>query len=128
MDCTPQLHTVAIHAQAGFETAVPGIGILCTQDSILAGVGTYHNSIGKQSNYALGGGYFATLGRIRFGAAAGVVDGYALNGGCTPMGVAIVSFPVAGVDVHLTLIPHVPKITPALVQFSFTLGKKFSLD
>jgi hypothetical protein len=121
IDCQPQLHIAAIHAEAGYRTAVPGLALLCINDELILSVGAYQNSIGKHSNYIVGGMYLGAVGSIRYGVIAGAVDGYQINNGnAIPMAAGIVSFPFMGHSMHLTLIPPVPNYTPALVQVSLS--------
>jgi len=78
MDCMPQIHTVAIHAEAGYNTSVPGLGVLCVTDSKenFVGAGSYRNSIGNASDYAVAGTYIFTISEIRYGIVGGLVTGY----------------------------------------------------
>jgi hypothetical protein len=119
MDCLPQLHVAAIHAEPGYNSVVPGLAILCKEDNVLLSTGIYQNSIGKRSNYIVGGQYLGSINKIRYGYIAGIVDGYAVNdGNAIPMAAAIVSIPLDNMQIHLTFIPPVPHYTPMLVQFS----------
>lgn len=120
MHCLPQIHVAAIHAQAGFRSDVPGLGVLCRNDGdAVIGAGGYSNSIGKFSAYAIAGYEPFRIGSVRFGAIAGVVNGY--GRGVTPMAAAVASIPFNWGEMHIVLIPPVPRVTPLTVQFSFTI-------
>ena len=122
MDCLPQLHIAAIHAEPGYNSVVPGIAVLCSLpelNNLIGSIGTYQNSIGKRSNYIVGGQYLGHVGTIKYGYIVGFVDGYPIRDGAPiPMGAAIVSIPMQEGQLHLTIIPPVPHYTPMLVQFS----------
>lgn len=116
MDCLPHIHVAALHAEPGYRTATPGIGILCKQADTLLGAGLYSNSIGNLSKYAFAGWQPLQLGQVKLGVIAGVVDGYRMNnGGATPMAALVASYK----HIHLTLIPGTPKNDAALA-LSFT--------
>ena len=121
MECLPQIHTIAIHAEEGFRAVVPGIGIFCREDNSVAGVGVYSNSIGKRSNYAIVGNQPWNLKGIRIGGILGIVDGYQLNnGGMVPMAAAAISWG----DINFTVIPPVQNNNPLTVQISFNVRFK----
>jgi hypothetical protein len=120
MDCLPQIHTVAIHAEAGYNTVVPGLGILCAKDDYFAGAGVYKNSISKTSVYAQAGMYLLNTPYVKFGFLAGVVTGYPLHP-VIPMGGGVVTVGTGGTRaVHLLLVPKVSNVAPAFVQLSYT--------
>jgi hypothetical protein len=81
VDCLPHILAIALHSQGGFNTAVPGLGLFCRSDSIIAGAGAYANSEKavdrKVSQYLLAGAQPLQLGPVRLGAVAGLVNGYA---------------------------------------------------
>jgi hypothetical protein len=119
MDCLPQIHVAAIHAEAGYNTATPGIGVLCSDGVYLLGAGVYRNSVSKHSNYAIGGKYMGHINGVSYGLVGGMVDGYAARDGHF--------IPLAGVvltykQLHLMLVPAVPSQSPALVEISFTFN------
>ena len=81
LDCLPQIHVAAIHAQAGYNGDTPGLGVICRNDDTLLGAGFYRNSIAKHSNYATVGYQPFTAAGVRLGAFAGVVNGYEYRDG-----------------------------------------------
>lgn len=118
MDCLPQIHAVAIHAQAGYETVTPGIGVLCRSDQDwLLGTGVVRNSQGSRSLYAMGGWQPLRVGPLKVGAVIGAVNGYsAYKGGFGPMGGVFATYR----HMHLLWIPPTPKSAAALaVSFTF---------
>ena len=131
MDCLPHILALALHSQGGFNTAVPGLGLFCRADSVIAGAGAYANSEKaverKVSQYAFGGWQPFKLGDLRAGAMVGLVNGYSYNSGRTiPMAAAVLSWPLPTAlrpldAAHITLIPPVRGVTPAVAQLSFTL-------
>jgi hypothetical protein len=99
MDCLPHILAIALHSQGGFNTAVPGLGLFCRADSVIAGAGAYANSEKsverKVSQYAFGGWQPFKLGDLRAGAMVGLVNGYSYNSGKTiPMAAAVLSYPL----------------------------------
>lgn len=122
IDCQPQLHMVAIHAQAGYRDAVPGLAVLCVKDQTeIISVGAYQNSLGAPSQYAVGGRYLGQVGSVRFGFIAGIVNGYPVgNGDYIPMAAAVASVGLWGQTLHMTIVPPVEKYSPALVQLSIS--------
>lgn len=131
MDCLPHILALALHSQGGFNTVVPGAGIFCRHgagDAWIAGAGAYANSEKaverKVSQYAFGGWQPFKLGDLRAGAMVGLVNGYSYNSGKTiPMAAAVLSYPLPRpfAEAHLTVIPPVRGVTPAVAQLSFTL-------
>jgi hypothetical protein len=128
MDCLPHILAIALHSQGGFNTAVPGLGLFCRADSVIAGAGAYANSEKaverKVSQYAFGGWQPFKLGDLRAGGMVGLVNGYSYNSGKTiPMAAAVLSYPLPRpfAEAHLTVIPPVRGVTPAVAQLSFTL-------
>ena len=121
MDCLPQLHIAAIHAEPGYNSVVPGIAVLCETElkDLIVSAGIYQNQIGKRSNYIVGGQYLGAINGVRYGYIAGFVDGYQIRDKAPiPMGALIASIPMQEGSIHLTIIPPVPHYTPMLVQFS----------
>ena len=142
MNCLPHILVLALHSQPGFNTVVPGAGAFCRHGAYVAGAGAYANSEKaverKVSQYAFVGWQpieYKPLG-LRTGLMAGAVNGYSYNSGRTlPMAASITSLdtavlpdwvllkPVKSIakELHLTVIPPVRNVTPAVAQFSFTL-------
>ena len=82
IDCGPQIHIAAIHAQAGYNNDTPGLGILCALPKDVSVVaGGYHNSINKWSNYGAFVWQPVHIGSVRVGALSGFVTGYGRRGG-----------------------------------------------
>ena len=134
MDCLPHILALALHSQGGFNTVVPGAGIFCRHgagDAWIAGAGAYANSERavqrRVSQYAFAGVQPWALGSVpglRIGGVVGLVNGYSYNSGRTlPMAAAVLSYPLPRpfAEAHLTVIPPVRGVTPAVAQFSFTL-------
>ena len=140
MLCLPHILALALHSQAGFNTAVPGLGALCRHgegDAWLLGAGAYANSERaverKVSQYLLAGAQPWSVGPVRLGAVVGLVNGYTFNSGNTlPMAAGIASLPATALpawvpgrhlvhELHLVAIPPVRGVTPAVAQISFTL-------
>jgi hypothetical protein len=120
IDCLPQIHLAALHAEGHYNTFVPGLAVLCTKDDNFVSAGAYDNSIGNASAYAVGGRYLGKVRGLQYGVAAGTVNGYPANaGGFIPMAGAVISWSVGPqMDVHLLLVPAVQNYTPAFVQLS----------
>lgn len=117
MDCLPQIHTIAIHAEAGFRSAVPGIGVLCREREYLTGAGVYSNSIGKPSAYAIAGWQRKVGDDLRVGFVVGAASGY------RPHAIAVGALMVSYNNLHFTVIPKIKGkgATPWTVGVSFTL-------
>jgi hypothetical protein len=130
MDCQPQIHLAAIHAQAGYRGDTAGLGALCRErdGAALLGAGFYQNSIGKHSNYVFAGLQPWAIGPVRVGAFAGVVNGYALkNGGYFVAGGAMASVPLAAVGLPSATL-HVIALPPTAqspVTAGFSVSFKF---
>ncbi len=119
IDCGPQIHLAAIHAEGHYNTFVPGLAVLCVEDRNFASAGAYDNSIGNASLYAVGGRYLGKVSGVNYGLGAGVVNGYPVNGGdFIPMAGAVLSWPLGKAIIHAFLVPAVRDYTPAFVQFS----------
>ncbi len=121
MDCLPQLHTIAIHAEDGYRAAVPGLGILCKQKSNIAGIGFYQNSIGRQSEYLFAGRYLWRYKSASIGLIGGAVTGY-WDSKPSPLGGLVASISTRHGGVHFIGAPTVKNLTPAFVQVSFTFN------
>ena len=134
MDCLPHILALALHSQGGFNTVVPGAGIYCRHgagDAWIAGAGAYANSERaverRVSQYAFAGVQPWAIGPVRVGGVVGLVNGYSYNSGRTiPMAAAVLSWPLPSAlrpldAAHITLIPPVRGVTPAVAQLSFTL-------
>lgn len=115
------MHVAAYHAEAGYNNDVPGAGVLCIKEGHILAAGTYVNSVYKRSNYAVVGHYITT----HFAVIGGVVDGYKVDGGITPLLAGVVSIPVTkSIAAHVLLIPPVPNLTPATAQLSISWSLK----
>lgn len=123
IDCSPQLHVAAIHAEAGYNTSVPGLGVLCVADTLIIGAGSFQNSVGHASNYAVVGEYLGHAGPLRLGYIIGAIDGYPRNDyKPMPWAAAVATYPLPWGAVHMTAVPAVSGYTPAFVQFSITIN------
>lgn len=135
MDCDLQLHVAAYHEASAyyaeapyyeadvkrFNNDTPGLGLLCATEkpdtSVV--VGTYYNSIRKQSYYAAVAYQPYRVGNIRIGGFAGVVTGYRED--ITPMLAAAASAPLtATIGVHVMFVPHITSVSPATTAISFS--------
>ena len=116
MDCLPHFHLVALHAERGYRSEIPGIGILCRQDQYLVGGGVYRNSIHRDTAYLAAGWQPVQFGMLRLGALAGMATGY--RDYPVPVAAGLISIG----HIHLTLVPKVRDTTPATLAISFTLG------
>ena len=117
--CALQIHIAAIHTQAGYNGDTPGIGLLCPiANNTRLAVGTYHNSVRAQSNYAAAVWQPLQLGPVRVGAMAGVVTGYRRD--ITPMAALAITVPVRSIELHLVAVPAVSNASPATAAFSFS--------
>jgi len=116
MDCLPQIHLAALHSESGFRSAVPGLGVLCrSPGDMLIGAGGYQNSLGRGSVYLAAGKEPWVFGGVKAGFIGGVVTGY--RDSAVPMLAGFASYK----QVHLTLIPKVPGLTPWTLGLSFTI-------
>lgn len=121
IDCAPQIHVAAIHAEAGYNDSTPGVGLLCPiATNIRLAVGTYRNSLSMQSNYASIAWQPVHLGPVRIGALAGVVTGYRRD--YTPMAALAVTVPVRAIELHLVAVPAVSNASPATAALSFSFN------
>lgn len=120
MDCMPQLHLAAIHAEPGYRGDTPGLGVLCRDGDLLAGAGLLRNSIGQRSAYAIAGWQPLRLGPVRIGAVAGAINGYRYrDGAAMPFAAGVVSVPAGRAEIHLTVIPSSP-VSPATLGLSLS--------
>ena len=115
MDCLPQIHVAAIHAEHGYRSFTPGIGAFCRAGRAIVGAGGFRNSIGRGTAYAAGG-YQWPVRSLRVGGYAGLATGYRPHP--VPFGAMLVS---AG-HFHLSFIPEIKGKTPMTFGFSFTWG------
>jgi hypothetical protein len=119
--CEIQLHVAAYHAEAGYNNDTPGIGALCpiNGDWSLA-VGTYFNSLRKQSVYAGGAWQPVRLGPMKAGLYGGGVTGY--RDVVVPFLALSLSVPIGSAfGVHLVAGPKVYGITPTFAALSFSV-------
>jgi hypothetical protein len=138
MDCLPQLHLAAIHAQPGYQGDTIGLGVFCrlknnqnaqqsaqqgtqqgTQQDWALGAGRFRNSLAEHSNYASAAYQPWTLRTVRFGGFGGIINGYSnyRNGGYFVYAGALASVPVSFGEIHLVGIPMTSH-TPAVVEIS----------
>ena len=122
MDCLPQIHVAAIHAEAGYNIATPGIGVLCrTDDDVIGGIGIYKNSNDNVSKYAQIGWQPLEVAGVKLGAFFGTVDGYRRgNGSFVPMGGLVASWG----HIHVIAWPAADKYSSAGIALSFTFQIK----
>lgn len=124
MDCSVQVHALAIHSEPGYESVVPGIGLLCEREQWFGAMGQYSNSIRRASIYATAGWYATEFGQFRVGVVAGAATGYREGAQAVPLGGVVLSAKVNWGPVNsinALLVPKVEGLTPAFVQFNFTL-------
>jgi hypothetical protein len=123
MDCLPHIHVAAIHDSAGFQSATPGIGVFCTREkedsSAIMGAGILENSLGRTSVYGMYGWRPLSVGPVKLGAFGGVITGYK-KAADVFVGLSA-SVPFNRGEVHLLLLPNVPRISPTTLGLSFTV-------
>ena len=115
----PHVHVAALHSDAGYRTAVPGIGALWTDGPWLGGAGIYRNSNphGGLSAYLMAGAQPLRVGPVKLGAVAGIVNGYErAQGRFAPFVAAVASWD----NNHLTIMPPSEPKKPWVIQYSFT--------
>lgn len=117
MDCLPQIHVAAIHADHGYRSFTPGIGVMC-KGKVLVGAGLYKNSLGDGSTYAAVGYQPWIVGGVKIGAIVGAATGYK-HYDVVPLAAVLMSYK----HLHFTFIPEVKAKTPAVLGISFTFGK-----
>ncbi len=115
MDCAVQLHLAALHSQPGYESFVPGLGVLCDTDTLIVGAGEYKNSVNRQSAYAFGGLPVYKARNMSVDAILGYATGYIPN--LTPIIGVSVSYAFKGYAIHALVTPAFDSV-PAVVQFS----------
>lgn len=135
MDCDLQLHVAAYHETSAyyaeapyyeadvkrFNNDTPGLGLLCATEKpdTSVAVGTYYNSLRKQSYYAAVAYQPYRLGSVKIGGLAGVVTGY--REGLTPMLAAAVSVPITkSISAHIMAVPSITSVSPATAALSFS--------
>jgi hypothetical protein len=118
MDCLPHIHVAAIHADHGYRSFTPGLGVMCKGAKVLFGGGAYKNSLGDTSTYVAAAYQPWTIGQAKVGVIAGAATGYA-HYDVVPIAAVMVSYK----HLHFTFIPEVKSKTPAVLGISFTFGK-----
>ena len=74
MDCMPQIHVAAIHAQAEYNNSTTGLGVLCAMaPDMRVSVGFYRNGLNRHSNYAAIAYQPYRVGPVHVGGMAGAV-------------------------------------------------------
>lgn len=118
MDCLPIIHVSAYHAKAGYNGNTPGIGALCgVSEDTRIGIGTYYNSINRQSNYAMIAYQPLKIGNASVGAFIGGVTGYQTH--TIPFAAIAISFPIGPLELHTAIIPET-YINPTTLSVSFS--------
>lgn len=118
-NCGLHVHVAAYHSEPGFNTATPGVGVICDTrfEDVRAGMGVFRNSIGRPSVYVGAAWQPLRLGSARIGVFGGAITGY--RDYPLPMAAGLASLPLADKTVlHLTVLPSVKGLTPATVAFS----------
>lgn len=116
-DCAPQLHIAAYHAAPGYNGDTPGIGALCdVRPDTRVAVGTYFNSIRRQSYYGALVWQPLAVGPIKVGVLAGAVTGYGHD--VIPLAAFAVSLPAGRFELHGVFVPEAPAVSPATAQIS----------
>lgn len=117
MDCVPHLHLAAYHADPAFNSSSTGVGLLCPWDKDLRwGLGTYYNSIRRQSTYVGAVWQPWGLGPLRVGAFGGAVTGYRED--VTPLLAGVASIQLGPSLWHLSYLPAVPGQSPDVLELS----------
>lgn len=120
--CGLLLHVGSWHAAPGFDNINPGAGVECTRGAAVVAVGTYANSVGRQSVYAVGGPT-ATVGPIRLGAVVGAINGYKPGREFQPVAAGLLAVELGrGVGVRILAIPRVSGVSPATVHAAVLVG------
>lgn len=119
MDCLPHLHLAAYHAEARYNSSTTGIGLICPWEQNLSwGIGTYYNSVRRQSTYAGLAWQPWGLGPVKVGAFGGVVTGY--RDAVMPMVAGVASVSLGASAWHLAYLPAVPGHSPDALEMSVT--------
>jgi hypothetical protein len=125
MDCLPQIHTIAIHAEPGYRGFVPGLGVFCREDDWTAGGGRFQNSFALMSSYLALGYQPWRVGSVRLGALGGIIDGYPINNGeVMPLAAGLASMALSWGEAHLIVNPLITHSTPLIMQLSFSFRYK----
>lgn len=122
MDCLPHIHMAAWHAEPGFRSATPGLGVLCDTDwqALRAGAGVFRNSEGAASAYGVGVFQPLRWGPLRVGVAGGGVTGYRRHEVLPLGGLAVSIRQSPDLEHHFLGIPRVRGVSPVTVQYSIT--------
>lgn len=125
MECLPHVHTVAIHAEAGYHAVTPGIGVFCRENGLVLGTGIYANSEKHTprlySKYVFVGYQPIKITTIRLGGIVGVVNNYKqYNYGWGLLAAFVISKPMSFGEAHITYIPKTTYNTTT-IQLSFSV-------
>ena len=103
---------VSQHNRGGYQQTNKGIGLEYRTGDYGVIAGEYDNSIHRTTHYALGMYQPWSIGPVRVGFAAGVVDGYRIRAGKPfPAIVPMMSYNYGRVGVNVTAIPPIEKGT-----------------
>jgi hypothetical protein len=120
--CGLLLHVASWHGDPGYRGDNPGAGVECQRGAAVVAVGTYANSVGRQSVYAVGGPT-VEVGPIRLGAVVGVINGYRAGREFQPVAAGVASVGLArNVGLRLLVIPRVSGVSPATVHAAIAVG------
>ena len=83
------------------------------------GAGIFDNSLGKASLYGMYGWRPLSVGPVKLGFFGGVITGYKRDADL--FGGLSASVPFNWGEVHVLLLPNVPKVSPTTLALSFTV-------
>lgn len=121
--CALLLHLASAHFEPGYRSDTHGAGVVCEADDYLAAAGSFRNSEGGSSVYAVGGWQPLRLGLARIGAVGGLINGYTCrDGGIFPFAAGIVSVRLWGdVQARVLAVPHIKGVSAAALQFAVSI-------
>lgn len=123
-NCGLHVHVAAYHSQPGFNTATPGLGVICDIpiEDTRAAAGVFRNSIGRTSAYAGLAWQPLHIGPASIGVFGGAITGYREYP--LLMAAGLVSLHLAhSTTLHFTVLPSVKGLTPMTVALS--IERKF---
>lgn len=122
----PGFYSWHFETNIGLKDANPGLGMeyrYSATQSIMGG--RYGNSDHQISSYMVWLWQPLTLGKIRLGALAGLIDGYpqAFHGDWFLMAIPVASYEYGNAGINLTIVPTIPD----MVHGSFTVQLKYRI-
>lgn len=121
--CALVLHLASLHGSAGYSGDTPGAGLSCEWGAYIAAAGAFKNSEENLSRYAVGGLTLGSVGPLKLGAVAGVIDGYKRGGQWQPVAAGLVSLDMGhGLGLRFMVIPRVSGVSPATLHLAVSVG------